>query len=138
MTFQLIDIPGFSQPTSSKWKIKALQINGVSPAIAALVEWEQTRQTDYKQILNVMKQVASHIRVKNTNQVKKTANPRKHGDIYEMRAHTNHARLFFFYDDENENVVVCTNAFVKGTGNQNQAFAKCGTLKKYYESEFNH
>lgn len=83
MTIELVDIPGFIQPESSKWKIKALQIDGCSPALAALDDWQQNREKDYKQIINVMKQVATNFRVTNPKQVKKTHSPKKHGSIYE-------------------------------------------------------
>ncbi len=136
MTIELVDIPGFIQPESSKWKIKALQIDGTSPALAALDDWQQNREKDYKQIINVMKQVAANFRVTNPKQVKKTHSPKKHGSIYEMRAHTNQARLLFFYDSTNGNIVVCANAHTKGHGNQDAAFDQCAALKKFYESQF--
>jgi len=137
MNFELVDIPGFIQPASSTWKIKALQINGISPTLVALDQWQKNHAKDYKQIINVMKQVAVNFRVTNPKQVKKTSNPKKYGNIYEMRAHTNNARLFFFYDPTNENIVVCANAYTKGKGNQDSAFQECSTLKSYYESVFN-
>lgn len=136
MTIELVDIPGFKQPDSSKWRIKALQIDGVSPALAALDDWQQNRTKDYKQIINVMKQVAASLRVTNPKQVKRTHSPKKHGNFYEMRANTNQARLLFFYDATNGNIVVCTNAHTKGHGNQDAAFDQCSALKKFYESNF--
>lgn len=135
MKFELIEIPDVNLDATNKWKICALEINNRSPILKALIEWKRKRPDDYKKIFCSMKLVAVNDRVVDPKHVKKTSNPSKHGDVYEMRAHKGLARLFFFYDDQNERVVVCTNEYIKGKGDQNNAFAQCGKLKRYYQSQ---
>jgi len=65
------------------------------------------------------------------NKIKKNSNP-KYGDVYEMRADKGHARLMFFYDIEEESIIICTNHFWKGKGLQDTAFKKCAEFKELY------
>ena len=135
MKYELIEIPDLNIDATNKWKICALQIENRSPALNALIEWKRKRPDDFKKIISSMKLVAVNDRVTDPKHVKKTSNPNKHGDVYEMRAHKGLARLFFFYDEQNEKVVVCTNHHIKNKGDQNAAFALCGLLKANYQSQ---
>jgi len=67
--------------------------------------------------------------------VTKCANP-NHGNVYEARAHKGKARLMFFYSEEEEAVIVCTNPFWKGQGNQDGAFSTCAKLKSIFEKYY--
>jgi mRNA-degrading endonuclease RelE of RelBE toxin-antitoxin system len=136
MKLNLIEIPELNLPASDSGKIKALQVENKSPALEALLTWKREAPIDYKKILKVMKLLAGRGRVTDEKHVKKTAKPKQHGDVYEMRAHRGKARLFFFYDTIDESIVICTNAFDKGKGDQNAAFERCGKFKTLYENNF--
>ncbi len=134
MKIDLVDIPDLQLSPTCKWRIRALSVNGKMPAIEALAEWESIRLADYKRIVKVMKIVSEKLRVTDQRHVKKTEKTHLYGDVYEMRSHTGKARLMFFYDNRNESVVVCTNPYVKGKGNQDAAFKLCSQLKEIYEA----
>jgi len=136
MEFELIDIPELELPADCERRIRALQINGKSPAIAALVEWKRKNLKDYTKIINVMRLIAERGRLTDEKHVKKTSKPDKHGDVYEMRAHRGKARLFFFYDHLDDSLIICTNEYNKGKGDQDNAFSKCGSFKELYEGHY--
>jgi hypothetical protein len=80
--------------------------------------------------MKVVHLVADNHRVVNPRHVKQG---RKHRSIYEMRG--GHARLFFFYTPDTDEVVVCTHTFWKAkpsTQEQNEAFEKADRLRKRY------
>ncbi len=131
MKIQLEEVPGLSTTDQTCWQVRALAIDGKSPALAALDSWATSSSADYKKILKVLRIVGQFRRVTDETKVTKSADP-DHGDIYELRAHKGHARLFFFYSDQGEAVIVCTNAYWKGKGSQQQAFALCARLKSIY------
>jgi len=54
------------------------------------------------------------------------------GDVYEMIAYTGVARLMFFYDEEDDALIVCTNDYEKSRGDQSAAFRRCAALRSYY------
>lgn len=132
MTIDLVEFPGLDLPVGARWAIQALRINGKSPALAAILDWKRHRPADYRKIIKVMALVATKQRVTDEKHVKKTSKPQHHGEIYEMRAHRGQARLFFFYDNNKEAVVVCTNEYIKGKGSQDSAFQRCANLRKIY------
>jgi hypothetical protein len=135
MTIELKEIPGLDDVSQTEWKVRALAIDNVSPALSALHEWAEKENTDYRKIMKVVHLVGANKRVPNPNHVKKSENS-EHGAVYEMRAHRGHARLMFFYSQKDGcAVAVCTNEYWKGKGNQNNAFAKCAQFKKLYESQ---
>lgn len=131
MPIVLEEIPGLTPGDQTCWQVRALAIDDRSPALAALDNWAQSAPADYKKILKVLRIVGQFRRVTDETKVTKCANP-DIGDVYEIRAHKGHARLFFFYSDKGEAVIVCTNAFWKGKGSQQQAFATCAKFRDIY------
>ena len=135
MPIELLEIPGLRADEQTRWQVRALAIDGQSPALAALGQWQKNANADYKKIMKVLRIVGGMHRVPDQNKVKRSENP-AHGDVYEMRAHKGHARMMFFYSERDDAVVaVCTNDFWKGKGSQDGAFARCAKLKQLYESQ---
>lgn len=138
MTFKLQEIPGLDASVQTVWKVRALVIGlpdgDRNPTLAALDRWNQHHPKAYKAIIKVMKLAAQQQRVQNQKHVKKSSNE-KHGDIYEMIAYTDIARLFFFYEKgENgeDSLIICTHDYEKGVGDQDAAFDRCATLRDLY------
>lgn len=131
MTIELLEIPGIEAEHQTVWKVRALVIDGRDPVRVALVRWLREYPDDYKAIMKVMRLAAQQERVINPKHVKKSSNS-KHGNAYEMIAYTGVARLMFFYDDREEAIIVCTNEFEKGRGDQSAAFQRCASLRDLY------
>jgi hypothetical protein len=103
--------------------------------LEALTNWSQNQKADFKKIKKAIEIVGQTQRVQNEKHVKKSSNP-NHDNIYEIRAHKGHARLMFFYsEDEGTAIFVCTNPYWKGKGSQDQAFETCNKLKLAYEKQ---
>ena len=133
MDIELLDIPGLSASDQTACKIKALSVNGKSPALAALSEWEAGERADYNKIfknLRILGQLGRQ--VNNDKRVQKCGNS-KYSETYEVRADKGHARLMFFWCVD-DSVVILTNKFWKG-GQQNLAFKQCSDFRDIY---FNH
>mgnify|MGYP001581636057 CR=1 len=131
MKTSLMEIPGIEPEHQTVWRVRVLAIDDKAPALAALIRWEKTYIKEYKSIMKVLRLAGQQQRVKNPKHVKKTNNP-KHGEVYEAIAYTGIARLMFFYDDRTEALIICTNEYEKGGGNQDAAFARCAQLKQVY------
>jgi hypothetical protein len=131
VTLELSDIPGLEARHQSVWKVRALVVDGRNPVLAALVRWQREYPSDYTAIMKVMRLAAQQKRVMNPKHVKKSADD-KHGNAYEMIAYTGVARLMFFYDEDEESLIVCTNEFEKGGGDQSAAFQRCVTFRDLY------
>lgn len=121
------------------WKLRVLTLekNNVkkSPALEALVDWSQNQEPDFKKIKKVIQLVGQTHRVRNEKHVKKSNHP-KHDNVYEIRADKGHARLMFFYsEDEGTAIFTCTNPYWKGEGSQDQAFETCNKLRLAYEKQ---
>lgn len=109
-------------------------IDDKSPAFEALKKWATEEPKDYKKIKKTIEYAAQVKQTKDKKKVKKSSNP-SHGKVYEFRADKMHARLMFFYDETDGNLIICTNDYWKNKGDQGTAFATCSTLKKLYEKE---
>lgn len=137
MNVELKDIPGLSLNDQCKHRIKVLAINGKSPALESLIDWQVNQTADFNKILKVIKLVGSQIRVTNPKHVKACVGKRLDG-LYEMRADKGHARLVFFYSREDDTAVaVCTNPYWKAKSSkteQTKAFQHGALLKTIYES----
>ena len=133
MKIELVDIPGLSLGNNPRWRVKVLSFDGKKPALDALLKWKRAERNNYNKIIKVIKFASSVYRVTDKKKVKKTSNPNQ-GNIYEFRADKSNARLFFFYD-EDDNLIICTNNYWKNKGNQNNAFANCAELKAIYYKE---
>ena len=133
MTITLEDIPGLDLPAQALWQVKALVVDGRSPALAALVDWKRSRPDDYKRILKAICMAARERRLTgNRKHVGKNQNP-DHGEVFEFIAYTGKARLMFFYDERADAIIVCTNAHEKGNSSQQDAaFGRCAAYKALY------
>lgn len=131
MTIELLEIPGIEARHQTEWKVRALTVDGKDPVRAALLRWKRQYPDDYKAIMKVIRLAAQQYRVKNQKHVKKSADD-KHGNAYEMIAYTGVARLMFFYDEDEGALIVCTNEFEKGRGDQNAAFQRCVAFRELY------
>lgn len=139
MSIKLAEIPGLDPAVQTVWKVRALVIGERNPVLVALDRWSRQHPEAYKSILKVMHLAAQQQRVTNQKHVKKSTNP-KHGDVYEMIARTDIARLFFFYEKDangTEALIICTNEFEKGGGNQDAAFKRCAELRDFYRRHKN-
>lgn len=111
--------------------MRALVVDGRNPVLVALIRWQREYPDDYTAIMKVMRLAAQQYRVRNPKHVKKSSDP-KHGNAYEMIAYTGIARLMFFYDEDEESLIICTNEFEKGGGDQSAAFQRCVTFRELY------
>jgi hypothetical protein len=132
VTITLQDIPELLLPNNALWQVKALVVDGRSPAIDALESWQRQHPDDYKRILKSIRIAVMQRRITaDRKHVGKNQNP-KYGDVYEFIAYTGIARLMFFYDDGADALIVCTNAFEKSRGSQDAAFARCAAYRDLY------
>lgn len=136
MRLELIEIPGMELSHQTCWKVRALAVDGSSPALNALLVWAKSQKADYNKIMKVMRIVGQTRYIVDPKKVKKSSNS-QHEGVYEMRAHRGHARLMFFYSEEEESVVVCTHDYWKGRGSQDSAFRRCAELRQFYLSHQN-
>ena len=133
MTIELLEIAGVEPRHETVWKVRALVVDRRDPVRTGLLRWKREHPDDYRAILKVMRLAAQHRRVLNPKQVKKTSNP-EHGDVYEMIAYKGVARMMFFYDEFDATLIICTNEYEKGRGNQDAAFQRCATFRDLYEN----
>ena len=143
MTFKLEEIPGLDPSVQTVWKVRALVIchpdGDRNPTLAALDRWSREHPKAHKAIIKVMKIAAQQQRVQNQKHVKKSTNE-LHGDVYEMIACTDIARLFFFYEKgENgeDSLIICTHEYEKGGGDQDAAFKRCAAFRDLYRKHKN-
>ncbi len=130
MNVRLADIIGVAPGWETRHRIRALEVDGKSPALAGLLDLQKRHQDDYKKIMKVIRLVAENDRVRNENHVKRC---RKHPELYEMRG--GNARLFFFYSPTTEEVIVCTNVYWKAKASareQDEAFERCRGLRRMF------
>lgn len=133
---QLVPILAVQSEWEQQHKIRALAISRSgalrSRALKDLEDLQQKHPEDFSKLMFSMSLVGQELRVDNPNHVKRG---KKYKSIYEMRG--GHARLFFFYTQNNEEVVVCTHAYWKtkpSKEEQNEAFATADNLRKQYEA----
>ena len=111
-------------------RIRVLVLDGKSPALKELNDLKSRHREDYDRLLQTIRLVAERHRVFNENRVKKG---RKYPEIYEMRG--GHARLFFFYTSDTQEIVVCASGYWKtkpSAEEQNLAFARANRLRSAY------
>ena len=129
---RLVDIIGVVPEWETEHRVRALEINGRTPALDGLAGLMTNAPGAYKRIMRVIKLVAGSRRVANQEHVK--ADEKKRGG-YEMRG--GQARLFFFYSTETNEIVVCTNYYWKAKPSakeQDNQFARCAEMKVLYEA----
>ena len=128
---ELVQIPSILDSSSHRWKVRALKIEGKSPALAKLVEWEKSEPENFKKIITSLRMAAREFRVTIRKYVAKCNNR----DVYEAIAHSMEARLMFFYS-ETEKAIICTNHCWKTSDNQDAAFSLCATFKALFETQY--
>lgn len=132
--YKLVEIPGLDPSVQTVWKVRALVIGDRNPTLAALDRWGREHPKAHKVIIKVMKIAAQQQRVQNPKHVKKSTNE-THGDVYEMIARTDIARLFFFYEKGEkgeDSLIICTHEHEKSRGDQDAAFGRCASLRDLY------
>ena len=137
MAIELIQVPGVSNHHQLVWNIRALQINGRNLVLGSLTEWERKSPGDYKKIMKVLSIIGQVDRIRDEKKGKKSSNP-KHDGVYEIRADKGSARLMFFYCENIQAAVICTNTYWKTKSSkkeQDQAFETCHKLKQIYEQQ---
>lgn len=133
---ELRDIMGLDAEQGDIWRIQALAIDGRSPVLSELTKWAKSEKADFRKIIKAMRFAAKVKRVTDPKHVKRCQNP-DYADTYEFRADKGQARVMFFYDEREENLIVCTVPFFGKGGSpkkQDAAFKQCNTLKSLYES----
>jgi len=131
LNLELLDIPGLKPEEQSACKIKALSIDGKSPALSALALWEASEKADYGKIMKVLRILGQVGRLRDERKVKKCSNA-DYPDVYEARADKGKARLMFFYDESDRSMIICTNEYWKGSGSQDTAFKHCNSFREVY------
>ncbi|HKL20438.1 MAG TPA: hypothetical protein VJ904_01455, partial [Tichowtungia sp.] len=143
MRIELEDIPDIDLlfGEEQKWKVKTCHLGGAGNLVLKkLTQWrdDPEMEEEYEQIIaNIVVTACSEKIESDTPFVKKNANP-ENGEVYEFRAfnekieRAGKARVLFFYDEEDRNLIVCTNTFEKGQGDQNMSFRQCALLKQLY------
>jgi hypothetical protein len=109
-----------------------MEVGGRTPALDGLADLEKRDRVDYSRIMRVIRLVAGNHRVMNPKHVRADAKGR---GVYEMRG--KHARLFFFYASDTDEIVVCTNLYWKAKPSkkeQDAAFARCSEMRDLYEA----
>jgi len=134
MNVRLVDIVAVKSEWQTAHAIKALEIEGRNPAIAAMAGWARNNQQDYKRLMRAIKLVCGNEHLRNPKYLKKSDNP-KHDDVYEIRADKGLLRLFCFYSRGTKDVVICTHGWGKCSSRRQQdaEFEKCARFKRLYE-----
>lgn len=133
LTFGLkrIEIPELCDGKDNLWKVCGLVINGKCPAQVALDSLAEHDRSDHRKL---MRSIRSHLKVDRVTDEKKVrkSHVRGHTHACEFRAHKGKARLFFFHDEDDDRLIICTDGFSKGQGNQSRAFDRCEALAIAY------
>jgi len=132
MSVTLVSIPHVKPEWEIAHRIRALSVDGNSPALVALDDlWERHRE-DYAKLLETIRLVVGNRRLQNPNRVRKDE---RGEDIYEMKG--GHSRLFFFYAS-NDEIVVCTHHYWKAKPSKKEQdieFRRCSRLRELYLRE---
>ncbi|PTX94740.1 hypothetical protein DB346_22265 [Verrucomicrobia bacterium LW23] len=118
------------------WHLRVLEIHGKDPVTPYLQEWSRFNREDFKRIIRVMERLSKYEKILDEKHVKQSATNKS---IYEMRAHTGKARIMFFYVERckpyNGRLIICTNVFEKGRGDQDKAFQRAETIFNHFNQE---
>jgi hypothetical protein len=127
---RLVEIPGITEDLGSFWKIRAIEVNGISVAVAELARLAQAEPKNFKKIRTALRVAAKDQHCTHERYVKRCQNA-DHAETYEARAHALNSRMMFFYC-EVERAVVCTNGCWKAADHQDKAFKNCAAFKQLY------
>lgn len=137
--FCLVDIPDNTIDNQSHWKFRFLAILNEhnqqrSPALKEFNEWRKKNFKEFRKLVRAMTYAATHEKHLNSQFIKEDREGR---GGFELRNNRCKLRLLFFYDTNEDQIIVCTNTFRKSDDRaQNKAFAKCARLKDaYFESK---
>ena len=117
-----------------EYKLKLLEINGKTPALAGVIDIIKKDLNDFKKLArNVKLQLETKgiLKDKRKVQVGKRKNQK---DIIEIKASHGHSRLFAFFSDDKE-LIICTHTYWKTATNpkqQNSEFDKAASMKEKY------
>lgn len=135
----MIDIPESDIGEQQCWKIQFLGTldesnNTRSPVLNDFLEWKKKNRKEFAKIVRAMTYAATHSKHIDPKFVKEDREKR---GGFEFRNNRCNLRLLFFYDDDNDQIIICTNTFKKSKNKaQDEAFAKCARLKDaYFESK---
>lgn len=113
-------------------KLRALEIGGRCLVRDFLADLNAKDKVDYRKVMKVLRMLGANTRVVDEKHVKRGGYQK---EIYEVRAHRGHARVFFFYTPDDEEVVVCTSGYWKAKPSvreQNEAFETAARLRERY------
>jgi hypothetical protein len=130
MRISLVHIGDVKPEWETAHRVRALEVDGRTPALADLAMLKRKHRSDYDRLIEIVRAVAGERRIANENRVKRGRVCR---EIYEMRG--GQARLLFFYAPVHDEVVVCTNVYWKAKPSeveQNAAFARAERLRQIY------
>lgn len=142
MKIELEDIPDLDHlfSESPEWEVKTCHLGGAGNLVLKkLDQWrnDSEMKKEYEQIMVSIVTTACSKKIESdTPFVKKNTNP-DNGEVYELRSYNEKieragkARILFFYDEEDRNIIICTNTFEK-QGDQNMSFRQCARLKQLY------
>ncbi len=132
MSIGLVDIIGVDPDWETAHRVKALEVDGRSFALAGLANIKKKDPAEHNRLMRAIKLVVGTKRLMGTPHVKADAQGR---GVYEMRAQ--YARLFFFYTSDTDEIVVCTHLYEKtdSKNKQNREFEKCAELRDLYEAQ---
>lgn len=132
MRFELVEIPDWEPAEHDVHLVRALWCGERSPALQALRDWKRSAPKDYKKIMRALSHAATTKRPTNGKLVVRDKAGR---DIYELRAQGGNARLFYFYFEGAEEIIVCANEYWKSKPSsveQERAFDRCASLRENY------
>lgn len=124
MGIRLVDIVGVDPSWETSHRVKALEVEGRSFALAGLANLKKKDPAEHSRLMRPIKLVAGTKRLMGTPHVKADAQGK---GVYEMRAQ--YARLFFFYTSDTDEIVVCTHLYEKTDSKQKQNKSKIENLK---------
>ena len=141
--WELVDIPGLTQAEQSHWKVRCLgqkQADGnvVSPALEQLREWQTNHEKEYAKLLRAIRYGGSNQVHQNQDLIRKDEKKR---NGYEFKNTSCKCRLFFFYDRDDGQIIICTNTYWKNKNSpkeskeQDHAFAVCAQMKTRYNED---
>ena len=139
MSFRLENIPGLSEEEQTVHQIRALAFGGRNPAKKALLEWQKNCPNEWKKLMRGIRFAGAHARneLLETNYAERCDNA-EYGEIYEFRNNRCPLRLMFFFDRDDQTLIVCTNDYQKSdaqrtkSGGQDTAFEKCAKIRDAY------
>ncbi len=121
---ELLDIECISKEVFRYRTMKALSIDGKTPALDSLQEWKKSSREDFRGIAEGIKMMCYNRVIPKTPRL---VNCIGFPGLVEIKAPRKNARLFCFVDKSgtsSEELIVCTSAFWKKDGEKKKAKAR--------------